>query len=305
MDGVKPRFFPELVGKPPNHPDYYIAAWQMRRDVIESWIAQGETSLPRLLARFLRFERHYGLGGTAQDGLMAGTLYFVPVSEDADFALAALERWHPAIIRGRDAEILDYLRFDLTDMLVEFADGVDTVLELGSGYGLQLFRMFHGGAPADIRYVGGEPTDSGRALAERLAALEPAMRFESVDFDIHTPDWSCLEGSRKALIFTSWSLMYADFIPDEFFRALAAWPGEATLVFCEPLGFQWGISHPVSQAQADIHENGGLNGDLVVALDKAVRQGLIEPLLVAKDVFARRTDPFDLMSVVVCAKPAA
>jgi len=305
MDGKFERHFPELAGHALDPVQYYEASWHVRRAVIDALIAEGEVNLPRLLSRFVTFEKRNELSGRVLEGLPTGLLCYLPVKGDLASPLDRLESWRKGVLRGNDVEFLEHIQFDLSGMLVDFAEGADTILELGSGFGLQLFRMYYGGAPAQARYVGAEISRSGRDMAECLARLEPEMRFQSVPFDLRAPDWSVLNGSRKALIFSAWSLMYVDAMADDFFSTLAQWPGEATLVFCEPVGFQWGAAHPLSRRQAEACAVDKLNGDLSAAISKAVAAGLIEPLVVAKDVFAKAYTTFDMFSVIVCHKPAA
>lgn len=305
MDCKYVRHFPELVGRALDSLQYYEASWQVRRAVVDDWIAAGEACLPRVLSRFANFEKRNELCGRFQDGVFTGELRYVPFgTRNPVSPLDRLETWRKGVLRGADADLLEYIQFDLAGMLVDFAEGVDTVLEVGSGFGLQLFRMYHGGGPGDARYVGAEISPAGRNMAECLARLEPKMRFQTVPFDLRAPDWSVLNGSRKALIFSAWSLMYVDKMADDFFSALAKWPGEATLVFCEPVGFQWGSAHPLSQRQVVANDMAKLNGDLSAAIAKAAAAGLIEPLVVAKDVFARAYEAFDMFSIIVCHKPA-
>lgn len=301
------RYFSNLDGLPFEQQTmeaYYEAAWHMRAEVIEGWIAAGETSLARLLSLFRAHEQRYVLNTKVFDNRLTGWLEWHEADADWQWrGLRKLESYHTGIMRGEDCVMPPYVQFNLTEMLVDFADDVDTVVELGSGYGLQLFRMFLAGASANARYVGAELSPSGRGLSEKLARLEPRLRFESHEFDMNAPDWSCLNGSRKALIFSSWSLMYPHFLPDDFFQGLARWPGSATLVFWEPLGFQWGASHPVSVNQKNLAASGMLNVNLAHLANAATAQGLIEPLMVAKDLFSRRRDEVtDLMSVMVYAK---
>lgn len=301
-------FFPTLAGRSLSGEvmtDYYDAAWQLRRQVFEKWIAAGETSLPRLLARFESLERDHGIVAVGDGQTMSGTLvYKSMVGAKTEMACDRLEAWRPGIIQGRDVSLLPFMKFDLAAMLAGFAQDVDTIVELGAGFGPKLFQLFLAGGPVNARYVAGEISPAGRDLARMLAALEPRLRFDARPFDLSRPDWSLLEGAGKALIFTSWALMYVNAVPDDFFQTLAAWPGEAILVFCEPLGFQWGGNAAPSHQQILACAQGRLNGNLAKALTEATGRGLIEPMVVAADVFSPSHDPFDLMSVAVYAKAA-
>lgn len=301
------RFFPALKDMAPAQAmtdAYYQAAWEMRGEVLDGLIAAGEVSLPRLLSRMQAHEEQHVLDVDMENGRLTGWLDWKVAAEDwAWRGLRKLESNGTGVLRGHDYEKPPYVQFNLPGMLADFADDVDTIVELGSGYGLQLFRLFYAGAPADARYVGAEISPSGRAVADRLAALQPGLRFESRAFDLMHPDWSFLEGSRKALIFSAWALMYPPRLPADFLHGLARWPGAATLVFCEPVGFQWGLSHRLSAQQKDASEQGRLNTNLLPLLGEAAKQGVVEPLLLSKDLFARSgDDAFDLISILVYAK---
>lgn len=297
------RYYPDMAGAPLASEPYYNAVWRFRGELLNQWIAEGETVLPRLLARFTALERRYAVQCGLEDGTLTGLFLYVPKGAAFD-PLDALEQRGEGVLLGKTVDMPQYVNFDTIGLLADLVDGVDTVLELGAGYGLQLFRLFYAGAPADARYVAADLSQAGLAVGESLSRLEPRMNFSRVAFDIAHPDWSVLKGSRKALIFTHWSMMYAPRVPDDFFGGLAGWPGEAVMVFVEPLGFQWGGEHLVSERQREALAMGALNGDFAEAMSAAAAKGWVEPLVVATDLFSRSQHPFDLCSVVVCSKPA-
>lgn len=297
------RHYTDIAGAAFTSDAYYHAAWRFRGELLNHWIAEGETVLPRLLARFTALERRYAVHCGLEDGTLTGLFLYVPKGTACD-PLDALEQRGEGVLRGKTVDMPQYVNFDTVGLLADLVDGVDTVLELGAGYGLQLFRLFYAGAPADARYVAADLSQAGLDVGESLSRLEPRMNFSTVLFDIAHPDWSVLKGSRKALIFTHWSMMYAPRVPDDFFGGLAEWPGEAVMVFVEPLGFQWGGGHPISEKQRESWAMGALNGDFAEALSAAAAKGWVEPLVVANDLFSRSLHPLELCSVVVCSKPA-
>lgn len=303
MNNSHARHYPHLAGLSFTDDIYFQAAWDLRGAVFDDMISQGETCLPRLLARFADIERHQQIACDLDNGILTGTFRYAPRAAPPS-CLDRLETWQAGVLRGADVQMPGYVGFDTATLLADLADGADTVFELGAGYGLQLFRLYHAGGPAKARYVAGDNTPAGLDLGRRLAAFEPGLRFETRPFDFNAPDWSALVDSRKALIFTHWSLMYAQTLSDSFFSSLAQWPGEATLAFIEPIGFQFGSTHDLSLKQAEASASGRLNANFHKALSAAAAAGLIEPLVVAKDVFAVKPEAFDLISVVVCHKPA-
>lgn len=83
----------------------------------------------------------------------------------------------------------------LRDAVAPVMDGVETVVALGCGYGTELELLAD--AYPSHRLVGGEPTASGRALADRLlpdrVAVEP--------FDFRDDRWDLLErGEEKGVV---------------------------------------------------------------------------------------------------------
>jgi len=297
------RDYPDLAGKVFSYDLYYQGAWRFRGELLEEWISQGETSLPRLLARFTALERRYEARCGLDQGHFTGYFVYVPINGVLP-PLDALEQRHDGVLCGTTVAMPEYLTFDVASLLVDLAGDADAIVELGAGYGLQLFKMFYAGAAADAHYIASDLNRTGLDLGRRLSSLEPRMGFSTAIFDINDPDWSMLKGCRKALIFTHWAMMYANQVGEAFFRKLAAWPGEATLVFIEPLGFQWGGNHSLSDTQRDGASKGLLNANLGQELAAAVSRGEIEPLVISNDIFSRSLTPLDLVSVAVYAKSA-
>lgn len=284
---------------------YYDFSWRLRGHLVESMIAEGETSLPRVLALCERFDRTHKTLMSREDDTFTGEARFVPEPvPDGGWGLERLEAPVQGIVRGGAVTLPAYVHFDLAGMLAEFSDGCDAVVELGSGYGLQLFRTYFAGGARNADYIGAELSPAGRALADRLAALEPDLAFRSRAFDLNRPDFDFLAGYRRVLLFSVWSLMYLRTTPPDFFDALAALPGEVTCVFCEPFGSQVSASDGMGAEQADALGGGGLNRDFYTRFVHAAGRGQIEPLHVGKDLFSSGQHALAALTVLVGRKSA-
>jgi hypothetical protein len=131
------------------------------------------------------------------------------------------------------------------------------VVELGSGWGNNLIDLYLAGGPR-VPYFALEPTSSGRAAAERLAALEPALDLTACAFDLTAPDYGSLPRGR-VLVFTSHAIEQVRKLPDEAITGLLDL-GEVLCVHFEPIGWQIregaevGATREYSQAN-DYNEN--------------------------------------------------
>lgn len=295
------QLFPPGESQDANWDTYFELAWRGRACIFEQMTAGGETSLARLLALYERFGRRHDTGVRVEAGRLTGEVSFIERAAPADgWALERLDAVAPGMILERSVQVPALLYFDLAGLLADFADGCDAVVELGSGYGLQLFRLFLGGGPRHARYIGGEASPAGRALAQRLAALEPAMDFESRNLNLAAMNLGFLMPYRRILLFTAWSAMYLTATPAHLFEALAALPGEVWCVFCEPFGGQIDAGDIPGRRLAEEMHKGGLNGDFYREFNRAAAKGVIEPLHVARNVFAAGDDPFAALSILAC-----
>ncbi|MFZ3043652.1 MAG: class I SAM-dependent methyltransferase [Minisyncoccia bacterium] len=83
--------------------------------------------------------------------------------------------------------------------LYPLLDGVDTIIELGAGFG-QTLEVIRRAYPS-LRYIAGEPSPEARALGERVA---PDISF--VPFDFYDETWHIFDGVQNALVFSSYAV---------------------------------------------------------------------------------------------------
>ena len=80
--------------------------------------------------------------------------------------------------QGAELIVPFHSSFNFFDMLIDIIDETgpyDSIVELGCGYGRNLIEIFYRGGPTDVRYFGGEFTQSGVEIASKLAAATPKM----------------------------------------------------------------------------------------------------------------------------------
>ncbi|MCF6292728.1 MAG: hypothetical protein L3J04_04965, partial [Robiginitomaculum sp.] len=118
-------------------------------------------------------------------------------------------------------------------------EDTDLVVELGSGWGLNVLDIYLSGGPSNAKYRGMELSRSGRECATRLAALEPASDFEALAFNYTQPDYPQLPTSNgHTLVFTSHSIEQIRNLPFSVILGFLDRGTPVTGVHFEPIGWQ-------------------------------------------------------------------
>ncbi|MBQ9221583.1 MAG: hypothetical protein SPK83_06420 [Succinivibrio dextrinosolvens] len=139
---------------------------------------------------------------------------------------------------------IDQLLIDLIDTTGPY----DAVIELGCGYGRNLFNIFYGGGPTDICYFGGEYTKSGEEICRDLATATPSMKTQFFHFNHLEPDLSIIrEKFERVFIFTVHTIEQVTRIPDNWFSAVSKVAPFVRCVHIEPFGFQATQLGPLSK----------------------------------------------------------
>jgi hypothetical protein len=121
-----------------------------------------------------------------------------------------------------------------------FGPGARRIVELGSGWGKNLFNLFKFGAPLDAEYWGFELTKTGLQLMDKVGAeCAPTMRLRSSRFDYYDADFSALGQSAETCVFTHHSIEQIPEIPENLIERIIAIPGFKLCMHMEPVGFQF------------------------------------------------------------------
>lgn len=130
-------------------------------------------------------------------------------------------------------------RITITDLVAGYCDA-DTrrIIELGSGWGTNLFYLWLGGAPRSAEYVAMEYTETGREVTQLVGGTEPHLALITRPFDYHRPDLSEFRTGEKTIVFTSYSIEQITHLNDALFEELLAIPGLDHVIHVEPVSWQ-------------------------------------------------------------------
>jgi hypothetical protein len=192
-------------------------------------------------------------------------------------------------------------RVAITDLVLGCCDAeTKRIVELGSGWGTNLFYLWLNGAPRTAEYVSMEYTEAGRDVTMLLASTERALRMSARPFDYHHPDLSTLRSADKTVAFTSYSIEQITTLNDRLFDELLAIPGLDCVVHVEPVGWQLIDQGPIGTVvdalsyvmpprlslELDIRRRSratGYNQDLIGRLRQLERAGRIRIERIAKN----------------------
>jgi hypothetical protein len=112
------------------------------------------------------------------------------------------------------------------------------IVELGSGFGKNLFQLWLNGGPPKAKYLAFEFTVNGRKCTSYLASLEPGIQLETRAFDYYAPKIEGFDRNAKTFVFSSYSIEQIPTIGTAVFEELLAMPGLVKVVHVEPVGWQ-------------------------------------------------------------------
>lgn len=238
---------------------FYEAAWSVRADYLRGLIAAGERNIPRLLRRFDAFERKHRVKAGDDGPRFERTAW----PKEQEIGPAGVPLLRASSFRGGHTLVPFHAADNVVNFLVDYIDEkgpFDAIVELGCGYGRNLFDIFYGGGPQDARYVGGELTASGVAMAQEIAALDPAMKAAFFGFDYLDPVLP-IEPVERALVFTMHSIEQVCQVDARLFGVIAGVARRVDCIHLEPFGFQLAELGPASSAQRQqaIENNWNLN----------------------------------------------
>jgi SAM-dependent methyltransferase len=180
-----------------------------------------------------------------------------------------------------------YTNFIL-DYLQEIGD-VDCIVELGCGYGRNLFELFdHGGQKTT--YFGGELTDSGCALGDTLSLFMKDQNITFHKFDHTAPDLSWLPSCNRIFFYTVHSIEQVHQISVDFFKCLAKASQDVIGMHLEPFGFQCAPDlGDVSKIQAEQFQAKRWNVNFYETLKQAEDQNILDIDLIDTELFFQST----------------
>lgn|GEM_PF-6187401 len=169
------------------------------------------------------------------------------------------------------------------------------VVELASGWGLNLIDLYLSGGPRGALYRGMELSTAGRECAEKIAALDEGFssQFRCMPFNFYDPDYSMLEHKHKhVLAFSSHGIEQIPELPREAITGLFKLGERITGVHFEPVG--WQIRNEADLPPADVgatqenSERAGYNGNLLPLLRQLEEEGALTIKALVPDIFGHK-----------------
>ena len=210
--------------------EHHEALWNAVVDKIESLTAAGETDIARIVPLVTEDERRK----TGDLDETIAKIFSVPKDENGvpRRTLVAMDGKYRFVPPDFVKETL------LATVLANLTEETEVVVELGSGWGRNLFNVYLRCRRKDLRFVACEPADAGRRATELLCALEDGIPFAVRPFTYMEPDLSFLEGGPNVLFFTSHSIEQVTRLDPRLFDLMLERTARCTCVHAEPIGWQ-------------------------------------------------------------------
>ncbi|PCK09084.1 MAG: hypothetical protein COA42_05865 [Alteromonadaceae bacterium] len=235
---------------------FYEKAWAFRKGFFEDEIAEGERNPLRLIHLLDQRERFYTtrFGGVGKEELeltkrkdipegRISNIDFDPNGEWTVNDFSLLPTGVSAVDKGVfSSSYITHSSYMKCDKIAVLADLVmrhefDAVIELGSGYSQNLFKLHYQGGPK-IPYYGGEYTESGTECAKMLGALQEDMSLTNFRYDFNNPDYSAIGEHENVLVFTCHAIEQVQNLSAETLPSIAKIAKKVTCVHFEPFGYQ-------------------------------------------------------------------
>lgn len=242
----------------------YESHWSTTRTAIDAMLASGERDLARILSR---------LSYAPPDSNV------IALSE-IGYRLTGQPVRSPVCDGNLENRLFITQKMWLLERSIPV--GVTDIAELGSGSGNNLFALWLSGLSPEINFHALEYTATGRACAEKLAALVPQMKFHSTPFDYYKSTLDELRSAKKLFVFSSYSIEQITFMPGDFFDRLLSLPNLDSVLHIEPVGWQYplpptadAIAVEVDRRMRKSSARKGYNQSLVPQLHALAKAGRI------------------------------
>ena len=266
----------------PHWQNFYEKAWAFRAKFLESQLQSGANAL-QAIKELEKKERGYTLGVNDTTGEV---LYMKkeigddePHIKDTNIALYSKRGFNGNIII-----LPKHTSYDFTTLLIDLIDATgpyDAIIELGCGYGRNLFEIFYGGGPREAKYIGGEFTKSGVEIAQKLAKKAPKMKTEFFHFNHLEPKLPFKKPFKRAFVFTCHSIEQVMQINENWFDEVVKAGEFVRGAHIEPFGFQLKNSGPLS----DMHKDFMIQNSWNINFAEVLRQALERKIIKDEQIF--------------------
>ena len=261
----------------PHWQDFYEKAWAFRAKFLERQLQRGANAL-QAIKELEKKERGYTLGVNDTTGEV---LYMKkeisddePHIKDTNIALYSKRGFNGNIII-----LPKHTSYNFITLLIDLIDATgpyDAIIELGCGYGRNLFEIFYSGGPREAKYIGGEFTKSGVETAQKLAKKAPKMKTEFFHFNHLEPKLPFKKPFKRAFVFTCHSIEQVMQINENWFDEVVKAGEFVRGAHLEPFGFQLKNSGPLSDMHKDFMIQNSWNINFAEVLRQAVERKIIK-----------------------------
>lgn len=281
---------------PATNENTYEMLWAARLQIFDKAYENGAKTPFDIIAYLFDLEKRYTFGAE----------FLPPSVVGRPQLLNGIVRGYPTPHQDYEAVTEYHFNPVLAAVMQQYDPSVETLVELGCGYGRNLIELRHHIKTPDLTFIGAEYTRSGREAIEFFNTKFPDPRPIVATFTDHRlAAFPFIPREGKTLVFTCHSLEQVEKLPLDFFVNLAASSGSITGVHIEPFGFQvvprdkWNDTFREHNAFARYQ---GYNLNMMSCLEYAVNEKAITLSGIALNAsFAQPENP---SSVVVWKKYA-
>ena len=257
--------------------DFYEFGWKARSELLEEYLNQGFNAY-QAIKKFESFERFHEMNSISAQGVKV-TKFIPKTTEQSNIAGPNIPIFKPTSMSGQICKIPFYSDFNFSNLLVDILnqDEYDCVIELGCGYGRNLFNIFYSGGPINANYFGGEFTNSGVEIATKLAKKARRMKVKFFHFNHLEPnlDFITKKKFKKALVFTSHSIEQVTQINENWFEVVSKAANFVRGVHLEPFGFQMKELGPATKLHKEFFAKNSWNQNFAEVFIKAQNEKII------------------------------
>lgn len=129
----------------------------------------------------------------------------------------------------------------IADTVIEHSIGCDAIIELGSGWGFNLFNIWSRGGPKCVPYHAFEYTEAGRRTTAAVReAVSDGPDIHTHPFDYRDPALPlAVNAYKRVLVYTSHSIEQVNRLPQSLFDQLMDIAPDVRVMHFEPVGWQF------------------------------------------------------------------
>lgn len=210
----------------------YEKVWETAYEQCKEIIDQGETDLSRIVTRIRKQYRFKNTSESLRKKYIEDETSRKKTGYIVDRQLLSFY----SINTKYQPLMLEPLK--IVPIIDSCPEGVERIIELGSGWGRNLFKVWLNGGPKDATYLALDITKTGAKIADTITTATKNIDLRTHYFDYNNPDFSFLTDYKKTVVFTNHSIEQIPFVKKELFEKILEIPGFLRCIHFEPVGFQ-------------------------------------------------------------------